>query len=153
MRHIEIKEEELLGSIGHEWKEASRIKQDLKLDMTTTRLGKVLAALARQHTEISMKKQGNRLYYKLKHASSIKNNSKENTKEKMESLVSELRTLGMDITEIQEIAYQALDKVRTQLKNEIRYITLNAPTFKQRYEKLRNNFVRLEGQMKEAKSA
>ena len=153
MRNKDIKEEKLLDSIGQEWKEANRIKQELKLDITTTRLGKLLAEIARQHPEISMKKQGNRFYYRLKHTPLNKTIPKNNMKERLVSLVDELRALGMDLTEIQEIAYQALDKVKGQLQTEIRYITLNAPTFKQRYDKLRSNFIQLEGKMKEAKSA
>jgi len=151
----EINESEVIPALTQtHWKNTNDIKNELSIKVPTSKLGRTLTMIARSNPElIALKKQGNRNWFKLKSKpqSQIKHND-DVTPRKLETLIEDLKTMGMFPKDIRKIVYETLDNTRKELEQEMGYISENAPNFKEHYDSLRKNFLKLQSQIKEIES-
>jgi len=154
----DIKESEVVPALTHnQWKNTNDIKNELSIKVPTSKLGRTLTMIARSNPKlIALKKQGNRNWFKLKSKpkaqQQIQQNNNEVTPRKLETLIEDLKTMGMFPKDIRKIVYETLETTRKELEQEMGYISENAPAFKEHYDTLRKNFQKLQDQIKEIES-
>jgi len=151
----EINESEVIPALTQtHWKNTQDIKNELSIKVPTVKLGKTLAMIARSNPNIQTKKQGNRYWYKLKSKPKQvqQHNNDDVTPTKLETLIEDLKTMGMFPKDIRKIVYKTLDNTRKELEQELNYVSENAPGFKVQYDTLRKNFLKLQSQIKEIES-
>jgi len=153
----EINESEVIPALTQtHWKNTQDIKNELSIKVPISKLGRTLTMIARSNPElIALKKQGNRNWFKLKSKSKLESQIKHNdevTPRKLETLIEDLKTMGMFPKDIRKIVYETLDNTRKELEQEMGYILENAPNFKEHYDSLRKNFQKLQDQIKEIES-
>lgn len=157
-----INNERLVNALNENWKTATQLREELKLEAGPKKIGQALRKIRQDNRHVETVMKGRILLYRirktdvlmppevkqevLKVTQPVK--QPQNIAKELDSLLHELKSQGVNV---QEICYMALRDRKEKLESELRWLQKNAPTFADEYRNLQDELRTIKNELQDYK--